>query len=70
MSSDKRYHLRIPTTLYEELGEVAEARGTNRLTLIKKFIKLGLLVIKLEDEESDSGLYFKRNGEIERLTIL
>ena len=67
---ETRYNLRLPTLVYEELERVANEQGTNRLELIRKFIKLGLLVVDLEANDNDSGLYFKRDGEFEKIVIL
>lgn len=67
--SDSRYNLRLPAYVYEELGKIARERGTTRLELIQKFIKLGLLVLQAE-EQPDSGFYFRNSGQLERVVIL
>ena len=67
---ETRYNLRLPTSVYDELEKIAIDKGTNRLELIRKFIKLGLLTVELESVDNDSGLYFKRDGEFERIVIL
>lgn len=68
--NETRYNLRLPTSVYEELERVAYEYGTNRLELIRKFIKLGLLAVEIESSGDDSGLYFKREGKFERIIIL
>lgn len=64
-----RYNLRLPSSIYDELEQIAKKYGTNRLELIRKFIRLGLLAVELE-KQPESGLYIKRSGELEKLLIL
>ncbi len=67
---DKRYNLRLPTKVYEELGELAQELGTNRLELIRKYIKLGLLVSHLEVENPQDGLYIKQSDMFQKVIVL
>lgn len=66
---DVRYSLRLPSSLYDEIGKVATDMGTTRLDIIRKFIRIGLLVTKHNDDPS-SGVYIRRSLEFERLFIV
>lgn len=64
MSATKRYTLVLPTELFDEVQEVADARHTTVVGLLRQFIKLGLLAVQLEDTP-DSALLI-REGETEK----
>jgi hypothetical protein len=60
----KRYNLALPETLFDELQKLAERRHTTVVELLRRFIKLGLLAIELE-ETPDAALLI-REGDTER----
>ena len=64
-----RYTLRIPTGVHEELEALADELNLSRTELIRKFIKLGMMAVKL-DQEENSGIYIEKNGEMHKLWLL
>lgn len=64
----KRYNLALPESLYNELGQAADERGVTIVELLRYFIKLGLLLIKLMEKENISFLV--REGDKEREIII
>lgn len=64
----KRYNLALPEDLFNELQQTAERRQTTVVELLRRFIKLGLLIIQTEDS-SDSTFWLKE-GDIEKQIIL
>ncbi len=49
LNSLKRYNLAIPTDLFDEIKDVADKRHISLVELLRKFIKIGLIVSKVED---------------------
>lgn len=60
----KRYNLALPTELYSQIQLLAEKKGTTVLEILKRFIKLGLLAAKLEDDPNAALII--RQGSIEK----
>jgi hypothetical protein len=58
----------LPSTVYDEVEKAAQARNTTVVDLLRRFIKIGLLVINL-DESPDSALII-REGNTERQVML
>lgn len=48
-NANKRYTLVIPQSMYDEVEQIAEERHTTVIDLLRKFIKLGILAVNLED---------------------
>lgn len=63
----KRYNLVLPEDLFDELQAVADQEQTTVVDVIRKFIKLGLLVVQA-DKSPDSKIII-REGETERELI-
>ena len=57
----KRYNLVLPTHLYEEVQILADEQDTSVLDLLKRFIKIGLLVVKLS-RSPDTSLIIREGG--------
>ncbi len=66
----KRYNLVLPMQIFNRLKAVAEEKDDSVVTVLKQFIKLGLLVVELE-KNPDAELII-REGDQETLlkTIL
>lgn len=64
----KRYNLVLPEELFDEVQRVAQARQTSVVELIRKFIKIGLLAIQIEETPGASLLI--REGDSEQRLIL
>ena len=60
----KRYSLKLPQELFNELQSAADSRGVAVVDLIRAFVKLGLIVLTAE-EDGDASLII-RQGESER----
>ena len=60
----KRYTLVLPHELYSEVQRIAALRHIAVVELFRKFVRLGILAMKLEDEP-DSALII-REGNRER----
>jgi hypothetical protein len=67
-SGIKRYNLVLPEDLYNEVRRQADEHGTTVVELIRKFIKLGLLAMDVQ-EDPKSALII-REGDTEREIIL
>ena len=70
MSQDngqKRYNLVIPSNLYDEIKELSERRGSTVVETIRKFLKVGLLVSKLQDAPDSAFIIREGNSEREVL---
>jgi len=59
----RRYQMTMPAELYDELLQVAEAHGDTVQELVKKFIKLGLLVVEVA--KIDGHGLFLHEGDLE-----
>jgi hypothetical protein len=68
IKKNKRYNLSLPEQLYEELGREANERGVTIVELLRSFIKLGLLIMKMEKKDDVSLII--REGDVEREIIL
>jgi hypothetical protein len=64
----KRLHLVLPEELYSELERLADQRHTTVTALLRSFIKLGLLAVKV-DESPDQALIV-RDGDHEQRLLL
>lgn len=64
----KRYNLVLPAELFDEVQQLADKQHTSVVEMLRKFIKLGLLAIQIE-ETSDATLLI-REGDTEREIIL
>lgn len=67
-SSIKRYNLVLPEELFDEVRREADEHGTTVVDLIRRFIKLGLLAMNIQ-EDPDSALII-RKGDTEKELIL
>jgi hypothetical protein len=59
--STRRYNLVLPEALYDELQNAAEQNHTSAVELVRRFIKLGLLALELQDKP-DAGIYIREPG--------
>lgn len=64
----RRYNLGLPETLYNDLERVAKEQGTTVVELIRRFIKLGLLAIELQ-QSPGSGLIMRKDGEDHKVML-
>ncbi len=64
----KRYNLVLPEDLFDELQELADNKQTTVVDLLRKFIKLGLVVAKVE--ETPGSAFLIREGKAERQLVL
>lgn len=66
----KRYNLALPTALFDELQQEADKRNVSVVELLRKFIKLGLIVIRLEDKKANAQLLIREGNTERQLVIL
>jgi hypothetical protein len=64
----KRYNLALPQELFDELQELADRQHTTVVELIRRFIKLGLIAVRVQ-ENPDAALLI-REGETLREVVL
>ncbi|MCB0105783.1 MAG: hypothetical protein KDE53_07735 [Caldilineaceae bacterium] len=64
----KRYTLVLPHELYDEVKRIADVRHISVVELFRKFIRLGILAMKLEDDP-ESALII-REGDKEQVVKL
>jgi hypothetical protein len=67
-SKNKRYNLVMPEELFNEIQKIADNRNTTVVEMLRKFIKIGLLVVQAEETPGSALLI--REGETEREIIL
>jgi len=65
----KRYNLVLPEAIYAEVEKVAESRGTTVVEVLRKFIKLGLLAVKVE-ETNGSALLIREGDTVREIILL
>jgi len=64
----KRYNLVLPTELFDELQQVADKRHTTVVEVLRKFIKLGLMAVQID--ENPSAALLIREGKTERQIVI
>jgi hypothetical protein len=67
-TESKRYNLVLPEILYEELRQEAETRGVPVVELLRKFIRIGLLAVRIQDEPGSALII--REGDSERQILI
>jgi hypothetical protein len=65
----KRYNLVLPQDLFDEIKEVADNEGTTVVEVIRKFVKLGLIAVKIQNEPG-SALIIREGDSEQQLLIL
>lgn len=65
----KRYNLALPQELYAELQNIAENEYTTVLEVIKKFIKIGLISVNIQNDP-DSKLIIKQKDKERELSFI
>lgn len=65
----KRYNLVVPEDLFNELQQLAEARGTTVADLLRRFIKLGLIALQV-DQDPNSALIIREGGTEREILLL
>lgn len=65
----KRYVLVLPQELYDEVEAIANREQVAVVTLLRKFIKLGLIAINLEDDPN-SSLVIREDGTEREIILL
>lgn len=65
----KRYSLVIPSDLFDEVQNLAEEHQTTVVDLFRRFIRLGLLAMYLQ-EKPDAALVIKEGDTEQRLLLL
>ena len=63
-----RYNLALPTALYDEVKQAADKHGVTVVDIIRKFLQIGLMVIKLQDEPGAALII--REGDSERQILI
>jgi hypothetical protein len=64
----RRYSLVLPEELYCEVEQLARERHTSVVELLRRFIKLGLLAVQIENSPGKALLI--REGDKERQLLL
>lgn len=64
-SGVKRYNMALPLELYEELREISDKEHTSIVELVRKFIKLGLIVLRIERDPDAQIIIRDSKGERE-----
>ena len=65
----KRYNLVLPQELFEKVQELAEARQTTVVDLLRRFIKLGLLAAEIDKSPNASLLIREEKDEREIILL-
>jgi len=64
----KRYTLVLPNSVFEQVQQLANAKQTTIVELLRKFIKLGLVAYEVQ-EKPDAALIL-REGNTEKEILL
>ena len=65
----KRYNLVLPASLYAKLDEQADRQQTTVVDLIRKYLRLGLAITTLVEDDPDAALIV-RSGDVERELVI
>jgi hypothetical protein len=65
----RRFNVGLPEPLAQELQRVADENGTTVVELLRRFTKLGLLAIRLQ-QLPDAGLIVRECGEEQKIMLL
>lgn len=65
----KRLNLALPEKLVSDLQQLADDEGTSLTELLRRFIKLGLLVVRLQNHPED-GVFIREGGQDKKIYIL
>ena len=63
-----RYNLALPTELFDELKSAADKRGLTVVEILRKFIKVGLLALDIQDKPGSALII--REGDSERQILI
>ena len=63
-----RYNLALPNELFEELKMVADEKGISVVEMLRKFIRLGLLALQIQDKPGSALII--REGDTERQIMI
>ena len=66
----KRTHFSMPEELYEQIEEVAKRHDTTVTEIVRKFLRLGLYVARLEDRAPGSELIIRDGRNVETRLVL
>lgn len=66
-TKQKRYSLVLPQDLFDEIQKVADSNGSTVLDVMRKFIKLGLIAIEVENDPNSELII--RTGDKEQKVI-
>lgn len=65
----KRYNLNIPQDLFDQVQAIADAKQTSVVDMLRRFIMLGLLAVKLE-ETPGAELQIVEGETVKRIILL
>ena len=68
-SEVKRYNMVLPQSLFDQLESVAAQHHMTVMDVLRSFIKLGLLAVKVEERE-DAALIIREGDKERELVIL
>lgn len=63
-----RYNLALPKELFDELKKAADEKGMTVVEILRKFIKLGLLILEIQDKPGSALII--REGDTERQILI
>ena len=63
-----RYNLALPKELFDELKKAADEKGMTVVEILRKFIKLGLLILEVQDKPGSALII--REGDTERQILI
>jgi hypothetical protein len=65
----KRYSLVLPKELYDELERVADKRHTTVVDMLRRFVKLGLMAVQIE-ETPHAALLIREGNTVREIVII
>lgn len=64
----KRYHISMPQDLFDELESLAKKRHTTTLDIVRRFLKMGLVIDRVE-EDPDADILIREGDSLQKLLL-
>lgn len=70
MATDaKRFNLVLPQEVFDEVQQIAAARHSTVVEVLRQFIRLGLLVAQAEQRD-DAAFVYRQDGQERRIMLI
>ncbi len=69
-ASTRRLNLLLPSNLLDQMQMLANEQGTSLTELLRRFIKVGLLIYRLNNSDPENGLYLREGGKETKVILV